>query len=407
MRRILKIMLRIALVALSSLVHGCKPEFRSAGLRPVPTPEPVLSPLPAGGGRQPSRQVSRSTEVRGVWMTNVDSSVLDSASALEKGFDQVLTWGLNTVYPVVWNKGYTLYPSPVSERVSGWTLEPGRSPEWDMLEHAIELGKQRNIAVLPWFEYGLKVPIHSKIFKEKPEWFTRTRSGKMMRTDGIEFGYLNPAHGEVRSFLKELMVDLVRRYDVAGVQIDDHFSIWKEFGYDELTVQRYKQETGKNPPEDHEDKDWTQFRADQITELVVELSAAVRAVRSNLVFSVSPNSYPWSLVEHLQDWPAWVRQGAVNEVVLQNYHSSFEQFESELSKGELMSAKASVPHTAIGVLSGLSSRTVTASELQRRISRARQAGFGVAFFFYESLLSIIPDNESVRERAKALEAGFQ
>lgn len=408
--RTVEIMLRFTLVALSGGgTQACKAEIRAHYARPTPTPGPALSPLPSGTTKPPEAipQVSRSTEVRGVWMTNVDSSILNSAAALEKGFDQALTWGLNTVYPVVWNKGYTLYPSPVSERVVGSQIEPGRSPDWDMLSAAVELGKKRNIAVLPWFEYGLKVPSTSRIFKEKPDWLTRTRTGKMTRTDGIEFGYLNPAHPEVRAFLKELMVDLVRRYDVAGVQIDDHFSMWKEFGYDELTVQRYKEKTGKNPPENHEDKDFTQFRADQITALVAELSSAVRAVRSDLVFSVSPNSYPWSLVEHLQDWPAWVRQGAASEIVLQNYHIKFEQFEAELSKKDLVAAKAAIPYTAIGVLAGLSSRKVTAAELQRRISRARQTGYGVAFFFYESLLNIIPENESASQRTEALETGFQ
>jgi uncharacterized lipoprotein YddW (UPF0748 family) len=394
---------------LCSLASSCQPQTHT---RATPTPRPpaqALEPLPASDAPLPGGvpQVSRSEEVRGVWVTNVDSSALKSAAALKTVFERAQQWGLNTLYPVVWNKGFTQYPSPVAEREVGAKMDPGLPAEWDMLKQAVELGKSRKIAVIPWFEYGLKVPSSSRLFRQKPDWFTRTRDGKKTRLDHIEFAYLNPAHSSVRAFLKNLMVDLVKRYDVAGLQIDDHFSMWKEFGYDDITRQRFRDKTGKNPPDDYEDKEWTQFRADQITELVVELSAAVRAARNGLVFSVSPNSYPWSLEEHLQDWPAWVRRGAVGEVVLQNYHIAFEQFEAELRKTELVQAKSSLGYAAIGVLAGLSSRKVTAADLQRRITTARKAGYGISFFFYESLMNIIPANEKIEQRTEALEAGFR
>ncbi|HEY9812725.1 MAG TPA: family 10 glycosylhydrolase, partial [Candidatus Sericytochromatia bacterium] len=63
-------------------------------------------------------------ELRGVWLTNVDSDVLFSRNKLTAAVQNLQQLNFNTVYPTVWNEGYTLYPSTVAERTFGRSLHP-------------------------------------------------------------------------------------------------------------------------------------------------------------------------------------------------------------------------------------------------------------------------------------------
>jgi len=44
-------------------------------------------------------------ELRGVWITNVDSNVLSSDQGIVDAMDYLAALGVNVVFPVVYNKG--------------------------------------------------------------------------------------------------------------------------------------------------------------------------------------------------------------------------------------------------------------------------------------------------------------
>ena len=48
------------------------------------------------------------TELRGVWLTNVDSDVLFSRANLDRAIQRLQRLNLNTIYPTVWHEGSTL-----------------------------------------------------------------------------------------------------------------------------------------------------------------------------------------------------------------------------------------------------------------------------------------------------------
>ena len=65
--------------------------------------------------------------------------------------------GFTTVYPVVWNDGYTLYPSQLMKAEFGDAFGQdtsfaalGIDPLKNVITHSKELGLQ----VIPWFEFG-------------------------------------------------------------------------------------------------------------------------------------------------------------------------------------------------------------------------------------------------------------
>ncbi|TVQ12084.1 MAG: glycoside hydrolase family 10 protein [Leptolyngbya sp. DLM2.Bin27] len=123
-------------------------------------------------------------ETRGVWLTNIDSQVLFSTEALETAVNRLADLNFNTLYPVVWNYGHTLYPSAtakrelgVSQHLMGDLRAPGPASESDrdMMQEAIDFGHARGMAVVPWFEFGFMAPANYELYRRHPDWFTQKR----------------------------------------------------------------------------------------------------------------------------------------------------------------------------------------------------------------------------------------
>jgi uncharacterized lipoprotein YddW (UPF0748 family) len=60
-------------------------------------------------------------EIRGVWLSGNDFSVFRNRSKVQAAMSQLRQLNFNTVYPVVWNDGYTHYPSAIMQK-KGYSL---------------------------------------------------------------------------------------------------------------------------------------------------------------------------------------------------------------------------------------------------------------------------------------------
>lgn len=191
------------------------------------------------------------TELRGVWLTNIDSDVLFSRRNLNRAIRRLTRLNFNTVYPTVWNWGYTLYPSAVAERAIGSSLDPHPGLQGrDMLAEAVERGHRQGLTVIPWFEFGLMAPADSDLARLHPDWVTSRRDGSQIVMEGADPRvWLNPFHPQVQQFIVDLIAEIAANYDVDGIQLDDHFGMPVELGYDAYTVQLYQRENqGRQPP---------------------------------------------------------------------------------------------------------------------------------------------------------------
>ena len=66
---------------------------------------------------QNSNSLPVTTEIRGVWLTNVASGVFYIPWGIERAINQLAALNFNTIYPVVWNRGYTFYKSPLAKKI--------------------------------------------------------------------------------------------------------------------------------------------------------------------------------------------------------------------------------------------------------------------------------------------------
>ncbi|MEO0685952.1 MAG: family 10 glycosylhydrolase, partial [Cyanobacteria bacterium J06649_11] len=146
--------------------------------RPLPTIPPAQQRI-ITNNQQP-------TELRGVWLTNIDSNVLFSTRNLTNALDRLKNLNFNVVYPAVWNWGYTLYPSRVARKVIGRSVdpEPGLRRR-DMLKEAVSEGHSRGLKVIPWFEFGFMAPADSQLAKRRPQWLSKKVDGSLIKKEGV------------------------------------------------------------------------------------------------------------------------------------------------------------------------------------------------------------------------------
>lgn len=331
---------------------------------------------------------------KAVWLTNIDSQVMNSQKNLAEGLNRLASLGFNTIYPVVWQRGYTLYPSEVAQQLAGSNILPN-SPfvGRDVLKEIIELARPLKMRVIPWFEYGLMVPPQSSIARQHKDLLTLDINETTQRIQGANGEldpnvWLNPCHFRVRKFMVNLVSEVVRKYPVAGVQLDDHFCFPQEMGYDRFSQQLFQQNNfGDIAPIEHDSEVWLNWGSERLTELLQQIVSSVKSVRRDCIVSISPNPLGFSRTRYLADWKKWLELGLIDELVLQVYRDQLTSFETELSKPEVLAARAKIP-TSIGILAGLRTRPIASSIIKEQVATvyAQQFG-GLACFFYETLFN--------------------
>ncbi|MHC5720457.1 MAG: glycoside hydrolase family 10 protein, partial [Nostoc sp.] len=126
-------------------------------------------------------------------------------------------------------------------------------------------------------------------------------------------------------------VEIVRNYNIDGIQFDDHFGLPSELGYDAYTVALYKKEhRGQAPSKDSQDPEWVRWRANKITEFMKRVFKSIKATKKACLVSVAPNPQRFSYDFSLADWQKWERLGIIEDLVLQVYRDDLNVFISEL-----------------------------------------------------------------------------
>ncbi len=341
------------------------------------------------------------TELRGIWLTNIDSEVIFSPKNITDAVNRLEKLNFNTIYPTVWQGGYTIHPSAVAKRVFGLLNDPTPALKGrDVLKEIITEAHKKGIAVIPWFEFGFMAPADSELARLHPDWLAKRRDGSTIWKEGTnDRVWLSPFHPEVQKFIQDLLVELVANYDLDGIQLDDHFGLPSEFGYEALTVLMYQKDIKQPPSNDSRETFWVRWRADRINDFMARLFTAIKSRKQRCIVGLSPNPFNFALPASLQDWFTWERRGYIEEIVLQVYRSDIKRFNQELEREEVKLAKPHIP-TAIGILTGLKNNPVPLKQIQEQVQEVRKRNFaGVSFFFYESLSNWAKETPEQRNTA--------
>lgn len=328
------------------------------------------------------------TEIRGIWLTTTDSKVLLSRGSIAEAMEFLANTGFNVVFPDVWHQGMTVYPSKIMRDTFNIEIDPQFAGR-DALAEVVTQAHSFGLKVIPWFQYGFASSYNlngGMMIQKKPEWAGVDSSGKLLNKNGFE--WLNALNPEVQNFLTNLVLEVVKNYNIDGIQGDDHFPAFpSEGGYDIGTVELYRRKFGQNPPQNPKDRQWLQWRADILTDFLSRLYQKIKAVNANLLVSMSPSIYDWGFKEYLQDTPAWLRRGLVDMIHPQVYRRDFSSYKANIDKLiQEEFTNASLAKLAPGILMKVASYLITPDLLLQSIKYNRDRGIlGEVFFFYEGL----------------------
>jgi uncharacterized lipoprotein YddW (UPF0748 family) len=332
--------------------------------------------------------------VKGTWVTNVGSDALTSKEKVAETVSRCKKFGLNTIYVVTWNKGMTMYPSEVLKKYIGIRQDTAYG-SFDPISEMVEQGHKAGLRVIAWFEYGFAYDYRdsTSIWLQKyPHWAGRDNKGALLQKNG--FYWWNSLHPEVQQFMTALVLEVVKKYKVDGIQGDDRLpAMPAEGGYDDYTKKLYAREhEGAMPPVNHKEGEWVQWRADKLSKYIKDLYSRIKKQKAGCVVSWSPSIFPWSREQYLQDWPAWLKGGYADEVLPQLYRydiAAYEKILKELDSQLPASQKAKV---FPGLLTGLADGYLVKQDvLEQMIRLNRKYGFsGECLFYYESLKLLEP-----------------
>src|SRR5215207_374898 len=179
-------------------------------------------------------------EFRAVWVATVANidwpskrglAVADQKQELIRILDQCKSVGLNAVIFQVRPMCDALYQSKLEPWSIFLTGTAGKAPEddFDPLTFAIEESHKRGIELHAWFN-----PYRAwhKDTKEKPS----ADHIAVQRPDlGKKYGsylWLDPGEPDVQKRSLDVFLDVVERYDVDGIHVDDYFYPYPEKGAD-------------------------------------------------------------------------------------------------------------------------------------------------------------------------------
>jgi uncharacterized lipoprotein YddW (UPF0748 family) len=336
-----------------------------------------------------------SQPLRGVWLTNIDSDILFDSQKTKEALVSIKKAGFNTVYPVVWNDGYTLHPSEIMVQTFGEEFRQDtvfRSLELDPLQNVIDHAKPLGLVVIPWFEFGFSSSYQQDgghILAAKPEWAARDKQGNILTKNGFE--WMNAIHPEVQDFLLDLVTEVLVNYEVAGIQGDDRLpAMPSEGGYSSYTQELYKLQTGLMVPDDPKETKFLDWKADQLSLFAGRLFETVKSYNTDVIVSMAPSVYPWSKEQYLQDWPQWLADGSLDELIPQNYRWDIESYELTLEELVTSYKAAKQPNASVRFATGI---IIKAGDLFNDYSYVKEAidinrknGVqGEVYFFYEGL----------------------
>ena len=205
-----------------------------AAQTPATPPPPTTLPPPTASATPPPVAVTPPLprrEFRGAWVASVSNidwpskpglSTAQQQAQMRAILDKAEALHLNAVVLQIRPSADALYLSPIepwSEYLSG-TMGRAPDPFYDPLAFAVTEAHARGLELHAWFNpfrarhsEARSAPSAGHVSRTKPAWVKSY--GKQL--------WLDPGEPAARAYSLAVIFDVVRRYDIDGVHLDDYF----------------------------------------------------------------------------------------------------------------------------------------------------------------------------------------
>ncbi len=227
-------------------------------------------------------------EFRAVWVATVSNIDWPSKSGLSIARQQqeahvllnkLQQIGMNAVIFQIRPSADTFYPSAMEPWSRYLTGKPGKDPGYDPLQFWIDECHKRNMEFHAWFN-----PFRVALKFDEP--LSADHVAFQHEDWVVKYGnslYFDPGLPETRQFITDVVIDVVRRYDIDAVHFDDYFYPYPIIGEafpDTLSFKKYRR--------GYADEQLDDWRRENVDLTIEKLSQAIKSVKPWVKFGISP-----------------------------------------------------------------------------------------------------------------------
>ncbi|MEQ1821187.1 MAG: family 10 glycosylhydrolase [Fimbriimonadaceae bacterium] len=230
-------------------------------------------------------------EFRGVWVATVDNidwpskrgiPTEQAMSEMRGILDKAQMLGFNAIILQVRPHADALYDSKIEPWSEYLTGAQGKAPEptWDPLDYAIQEAHKRGMELHAWFNpYRAWHPAAKG--QKASNYIGRTNPG-LVKTYGV-YEWMDPSEPDVQKRSLDVMMDVVKRYDLDGVHIDDYFYPYKVKDTDFPDGPSWKRYKDGGGPLDRGD-----FRRKSVDDFIQNVYGEIKKEKPWVKFGISP-----------------------------------------------------------------------------------------------------------------------
>ncbi len=285
----------------------------------------VSSPTEVTAVQPPDVKVSTSL-FSASWLSYIELSLISGRNTKESYtayidgiFDNMKQVGITDVFVQVRPFADAFYPSNIFPSSAYVASEQGGPMPFDVFGLITERAKMKNLSVHAWINpYRVS---HSNDIEALSE----NNPARKMYKEGInedvavtEKGiYFNPASEKVRKLVADGARELLEKYDIKGIHIDDYFYFENCGDFDDRQYQIYTSLGGN--------LDLASWRRENVSVLLSTLYSAVKGFGEDKIFSVSPaGDIAKCYNENYADVYLWCREEGYCDMIIPQIYFGFE-----------------------------------------------------------------------------------
>jgi uncharacterized lipoprotein YddW (UPF0748 family) len=230
-------------------------------------------------------------EMRAVWIATVENidwpsspglSVKKQKKELIGLLDLVKEFNMNTVILQIRPAADAFYQSSIEPWSQWLTGEQGKAPDpfYDPLEFVINECRKRGLDIHVWLnpyravrDTAVNKTSPDHISNVHPEWFVTYGTTK----------YFNPGLPQVRDHVARVVTDIVRRYDIDAVHMDDYFYPYRIANVEFPDDSSFNLYPGGYSAEQIDD-----WRRNNVDIIIKQLHDSIKSIKPYIEFGISP-----------------------------------------------------------------------------------------------------------------------
>ena len=279
-------------------------------------------------------------EMRAVWiyfeeMNKKAATYTKWKTYIDETFAVCKAKKMNTVILQVRPCADAMYPSkyyPWSKYATGTA---GKNPGFDPLEYAVSAAHKLGLEIHAWIN-PYRITLSSTKISELPsdsiarKWATSGDKSERRNVLSVNNAlYFNPASAQVRNLVAKGVQEIVKKYDVDGIHMDDYFypslgtKNLKKFDYSEYKT--YVKECKAN---NETQKSLVSWRRSNVNKMVRKVYNIVKLNDKNCIFGISPAGNLENLyanTKYYSDVKLWMKSEGYIDYICPQIYWSFTQ----------------------------------------------------------------------------------